>query len=1665
MYNKNICSTKFIGITMKKFFALLLVVIIAITSVYAENKAGDNQLQRKSNLAEPPTFGPAATSFPAPFSELTQPRTQATISTGYFWVDTDEYIDPKFRNADGTSKWDILQSYVDTNTEPGLWTRVLPGPRILPKEHWDEYKNDGLPFFRNTANVYNQLVNFWDHSVVGDGALDSTDDAIAGPMPLSIAGGFYFNGVRFDSFYVSTNGVIALTNRRYFYDESGNRIVPTGSLTAYDPMSMDWFVTVTDPNAGCTRCRTWADIGGGYGTGDLVRDDFGYMHSVMGLEPNKVTEAPPTTGPSRLLDGIRARGVSFTGLKANLKQALIAFSWGDMELSQWNPVKKQVDGYGKVYFKRSIQSDKMIISVFNMAIVRGVNLAYGGNQNFPLGKRLYQDEDIAQMSAQIVLNGKDSSITILYRDIPSILTFAFWPDYAYQAFRRNSICGVSGWARHINYPAGAPAPDPNSTTNFPPTSTTPEYFYPWGSTFVNGEYQQFTVYYDKYRLSGIADVDYKVPGTFSKVKFKQWKNTLRAPDVQYYVRETKDLSVPIEKFPNKISSANNYELFAGIPRIGAVQPVALVQNLTNDVQGPNGVNFTNQELNFRVRFRIENQVTQKIIYNRIMPISQGCLSATASGDALLIYEQCKDPQGKAWLCQTVTKSGSVYTATPLTNFDGTGYKGIPSYKFAQVYFAPFEPNEFIPSNIGRLRAYVTAEPYTPEGESLGDAWPFDDETSLNLFVMRRMPAFNDDVTEFHQVYGITMPSVWKWVNLEAEAVNGETVSENPLPPRGRFNASYEAKYDEIGNITNKTYASASLESPSIKMNRILLDGRPWSPGVLTGRAGNGDEIRSFPIDMRGKYNSILSVSVQRTQKQEDWPRGWSDQTMVGPEPRVIINSAWNAPYTNTNAVSQTPDELAVEILKPSDDGLNGITNPLDADWSIHPRRFGMAPVGVGSLPKNPAITVLGAGGYRVGFLETDKDSTLTLEDLGGLKPNGLRPNLFDDGIDHEFKKYFVTIPDTFIRWKNEGAYNFRFRIKVLSNDDTKGCNPFSPLVDDADDWIIDNVNITIPKEVPDIEVSAINLIWPYTITPASQATSIPINVSLSNNSSRNAPNMSIKVKIYRADDFWEKEQDPIYCRTENISNLNGGKQIEVSMPAWNARKTQADTLSNYIIESMVIMAEKDLNTINDTNFTKVSLRFGDVYAYDPALNKPKSNVDNFTGLPGRGLNFAASNYAGGAGWPAWNAISDAAGVTGGDMSGQFAIRFDILNIDTLRGFQTFFTGLSQSPEPIQVGIYKDRGGLPDEVIGLYATTRMYGNLLGFEKYVTLQLNNPVEVQPGTYWVTIAQLGEYGLNLGGSASRMGMRTMNTSVAPNGLYGLDGTSLVLDKNFRIKNVIGQKVNNNYFVYENVRFTGNWVKFTPPNGNPAYPHYYHYGSDPVDNCTQTLQQGSWIPMHRPYFGFRSFGEDADKYQWCSDDLPVRLNFFDYTIRQAGVDLLWETSVEENNFGFYVEKREGTSSDVAFQSIGFKEGKGNSSVATRYSFLDENVVPNTTYQYRLRQVDKDGTQACETSDVVTVTFGTEAALVLEPNSPNPFKGATTLSFTLPNRTFATLEVLDIYGNVVKTLVNNELNGASHKYVWDGTNQSNQFVTSGTYIYRLTAGKDILTGKMTLVR
>jgi subtilisin-like proprotein convertase family protein len=95
----------------------------------------------------------------------------------------------------------------------------------------------------------------------------------------------------------------------------------------------------------------------------------------------------------------------------------------------------------------------------------------------------------------------------------------------------------------------------------------------------------------------------------------------------------------------------------------------------------------------------------------------------------------------------------------------------------------------------------------------------------------------------------------------------------------------------------------------------------------------------------------------------------------------------------------------------------------------------------------------------------------------------------------------------------------------------------------------------------------------------------------------------------------------------------------------------------------------------------------------------------------------------------------------------------------------------------------------------------------------------------------------------------------------------------------------------------------------------------------------------------------------------------------------------------------------------------------------------------------------------------GLPSVLALNGNYPNPFNPVTKISFDLPRDTKVNLEVYDIRGHQVQTLVSETLVAGQHVVMWKGTDHSGHQVASGTYFYRLRVDGQSLTRKMLLLK
>ena len=91
--------------------------------------------------------------------------------------------------------------------------------------------------------------------------------------------------------------------------------------------------------------------------------------------------------------------------------------------------------------------------------------------------------------------------------------------------------------------------------------------------------------------------------------------------------------------------------------------------------------------------------------------------------------------------------------------------------------------------------------------------------------------------------------------------------------------------------------------------------------------------------------------------------------------------------------------------------------------------------------------------------------------------------------------------------------------------------------------------------------------------------------------------------------------------------------------------------------------------------------------------------------------------------------------------------------------------------------------------------------------------------------------------------------------------------------------------------------------------------------------------------------------------------------------------------------------------------------------------------------------------------------ATELGANYPNPFNPTTTISFTLKEAIDVKIDVYNITGQYVKTLINKHLEADNHNIVWNGNDNEGKSVSSGVYYYKMQAGRYTSTKKMILMK
>ena len=206
----------------------------------------------------------------------------------------------------------------------------------------------------------------------------------------------------------------------------------------------------------------------------------------------------------------------------------------------------------------------------------------------------------------------------------------------------------------------------------------------------------------------------------------------------------------------------------------------------------------------------------------------------------------------------------------------------------------------------------------------------------------------------------------------------------------------------------------------------------------------------------------------------------------------------------------------------------------------------------------------------------------------------------------------------------------------------------------------------------------------------------------------------------------------------------------------------------------------------------------------------------------------------------------------------------------------------------------------------------------------------------------------------------------------------------------------------------------------------------------------------------------------------LAVELSSFTAENLNGQVVLKWTTESEIENQGFILERREADIPDswqeiASFLTHNELEGQGTVTYSTNYVYVDKLVQAGHTYKYRLADVDYNS--VVEYHNTVTVIVeennlsGTPEKFTVKPAYPNPFNPSTTIRYGLNIDSRVTVEIYDILGKLISTLINTEQSQGWHSVIWNGTNKYGEQTPAGLYLSKITSGNEVKTAKLMLLK
>lgn len=172
--------------------------------------------------------------------------------------------------------------------------------------------------------------------------------------------------------------------------------------------------------------------------------------------------------------------------------------------------------------------------------------------------------------------------------------------------------------------------------------------------------------------------------------------------------------------------------------------------------------------------------------------------------------------------------------------------------------------------------------------------------------------------------------------------------------------------------------------------------------------------------------------------------------------------------------------------------------------------------------------------------------------------------------------------------------------------------------------------------------------------------------------------------------------------------------------------------------------------------------------------------------------------------------------------------------------------------------------------------------------------------------------------------------------------------------------------------------------------------------------------------------------------------------TLKNSSVKLVWDAEIGLNFMQFEIERKPDEKDWTTIEII--------TDTTQSISYTDTIfTTPSRSLKYRIKIVNLDSTFSY--SETQEIDF-LPTVYRLYQNYPNPFNPATTIEYSIPEKSNVTIKVFDLLGREVVTLVNKEKPVGLYEVKFDGSR-----FASGVYFYRIEAGKFSETKKFVLLK